>query len=92
MRQKKSAEDKLVEIKHPRNDAIWGVRNGGYVAYVWDRGEAHFDPESRYQVQLEWGSEGVKDLGHYKAYPKAQDAARSGVKGRAFRHLLNRIS
>ena len=38
---KRDLEDRLIEIKKPRNNAVYGVRNGGYKAYIWDRGE-HF--------------------------------------------------
>jgi hypothetical protein len=89
---KNNLEDRLIEIKKPRNQAVYGVRNGGYRAYVWDRGEKYFDPEHRFGVQLEFGRDGISDRGDYRSLDEAKECAKSSVQGRAFRALLRKIT
>jgi hypothetical protein len=87
-------EDNLVEFKPKYKDAIFGVRNGGYRAYVFDIGR---EPEAweshRYRVQLILPSGevgGPMNVGS-NDLEEAKKLARSSVKGRAHRHLLRRL-
>ena len=89
---KRDLEDRLIEIKKPRNNAVYGVRNGGYKAYIWDRGEHYFDPEHRFGVQLEFGRDGTSDRGDYPSLDEAKEHANSSVRGRAFRALLRKVT
>lgn len=84
--------DDLKEFKPRYKGAIFGVRNGSHTVYVWDLGR---EPESwegrRYKVSKQFGDE-VTIHGEYDTVEKAKDAARSAVRGMAFRYLLRRMN
>lgn len=86
-----SLEDELVEFKPRRPNAVFGVRNGSYVAYVYDLGEPKGDWEQRYSVGLESHGEALGSGQFTDDLEYAKECARGRVKGRAFRLFLNRM-
>lgn len=92
MTRRNMIQDELKEIKHPRNGAIWGVRNGGFVAYVWDKGEPKGSWETRYSMGcFDSIGEPIRSGYWTNDLEKAKEAARGTVAGRAFRHFIRRM-
>ena len=92
MAKRNMLDDELKEIQHPRNGAIWGIRNGGRVAYVWDKGEPKGSWETRYSMGCYDTKGDSMGSGHFtNDLEKAKERARGAVSGRAFRHLLRRM-
>jgi len=85
-------QDELREIKHPRNGSIWGVRNGGRVAYVWDLGEPKGSWETRYSMGCFDTRGESMDNGYFtNDLEAAKEWAAQTVKGRAFRYFIRRM-
>ena len=85
-------EDKLIEFKPRYEDAIYGVRNGSYKAYVWDLGRTPEPWEGdRYKVSLVIGNELTGYHRESNDPLEAMEYARQAVSGRAFRLLLRRM-
>lgn len=84
-------QDNLIEIKHPRNGAVWGVRNGGYTAYIWEK-----QPKGSWEHRFTGGIFDAKGnpVGRNIGTNDLTDAkriARQAVSGRAFRSFMRRF-
>jgi len=92
MRRYNLTKDVLVEIKKPRRkQAVWGVRNGSTVAYVYDMGKPKGSWEHRYSVGTERGGEPIGSGRFTNSLSEAKGYARMSVKGRAFRSFIRRM-
>ena len=91
MRSYNMTEDRLVEFKPRRRNAVFGVRNGSYVAYVWYAGEPYGDWKRRYSVGLEQRDRALGSGYFTNDFEDAKEHARGMVKGRAFRSFLRRM-
>jgi len=92
MAKRNMIKDELKEIKHPRNGAIWGVRNGGFIAYVWDLGKPKGSWETRYSMgRYDARGEAMGNGYFTNDLEDARVHARQAVSGRAFRHFIRRM-
>jgi len=84
--------DELIEFKPKYPQAVWGVRNGSYRAYVYDIGH---EPESwegrRFKIALQQGGEVLSSSESADTLEEAKKKARLTISGRAFRSFLNRM-
>jgi len=91
--------DRLKEFKPRSPFAIFGVRNGSYVAYVYDQTlyEKPWTPDQqsyrgkRYLVGAFKRDESLPGNRQADTEEEARELARGQVRGRAFRHLLSRM-